>query len=46
MKSSEEQKTLGIIIDNRLNSKSSAKNLCKKASQKELDLSKTIKVPK
>ena len=46
MKNSEEQKILGIIIDNRLNSKSHAKNLYKKPRKKKLAVSKTIKVPK
>ena len=44
MKNSEEQKILGINIDNKLDFKSYVKNLCKKASQKNLGLSKTIKV--
>ena len=43
MKSSEEQKILGLITDNKLTLKSHAKKLCKKASQK---IWKTIKVPK
>ena len=34
MKSSEEQKIIGVIIDNKLNFKSHVKNLCKKVSQK------------
>ena len=40
MKNSEEQKILGINIDNKLDFKSYVKNLCKKASQKNLGLSK------
>ena len=36
MKNSEEQKTLGIIIDNRLNSKSRAKNIFKKSLAKRI----------
>ena len=34
MKDSEEQKILGIIIDNKLTLESYVKNLCKEASQK------------
>ena len=34
LKNSEEQKILGIIIDNKLNFKRYVKNLCKKTSQK------------
>ena len=34
MKNSNEEKILGIIIDNKLKFKSHVKNLCKKASQK------------
>ena len=33
MKNSEEQKILGVTIDNKLTFKSHIKNLCKKASQ-------------
>ena len=36
MKNSNEQKILGIIIDNKLKFKSHVKNLYKKASQKDL----------
>ena len=43
MKNGEEQKILGIIVDNKLTFKRHTKNLCQKASQK---IWKTIKVPK
>ena len=33
MKNSKEEKTLGVVIDNKIRFKSRAKNLCKKASQ-------------
>lgn len=36
MKNSEEQKTLGIIVDNSLNSKSRAKNIFKKRLAKRI----------
>ena len=34
MKNSNEEKILGVIIDNKLRFKSQVKNLCKRASQK------------
>ena len=49
MKNSEEQKTLGIIIDNRLNSKSRAKNIFKKKPRKKnwaLAIVPNVMVPK
>ena len=46
MKNSEEQKILGLIIDNKLNFKMHVKNLCKKNLAKNLGYSKTNKVPK
>ena len=40
IKNSNEEKILGIIIDNKLKFKSHVKNLCKKASQKIWALSR------
>ena len=41
MKNSKEEKIQGVIIDNRLTFNSQMRELCKKASQKILALSKT-----
>ena len=42
LKSSKEEKILGVIIDNKLRFKSHVKNLCKKTSQKVWALSRLI----
>ena len=42
MKNSKGEKMLGVIIDNKLRFKSHVKDLCKRASQKILDLSRLI----
>ena len=46
LKNSEKQKILGIFIDYKLKFKSHVKNLCRKTSQKNFGLSKTVKVAK
>ena len=42
MKSSEKQKIIAVIIDDKPTPKSRVNNLCKKSSQRSLDFSKTI----